>query len=300
MSHQTGIRANEKLKKFFAKHCHTGKIRLFKVIIDNEELTLNSQVEAKGTWEDDYDKNIKKLIEVDQPSYIMCRFDKKNVNGGYDWLLLSWSPDDSPVRQKMLYASTKATLKQEFGSGQITDELHATSIDELSSAGLKKIKDAPPPLSPQEEEARLCQTAERIHVGVDCKASTLNSLTMPITERAKESLATFATSEANYIRFCIDIPNERIDTDATTTLTPKQLESQVPEDTARYHLFRFEYAYKGENKKAIVFIYSMPGYSSCPIKERMLYSSSKAPLIETIESILGAKVDKKVYFNAYF
>jgi twinfilin-like protein len=26
----------------------------------------------------------------------------------------------------MLYASTKATLKQEFGSGQIKEELHAT------------------------------------------------------------------------------------------------------------------------------------------------------------------------------
>lgn len=37
----------------------------------------------------------------------------------------------------------------------------------------------------------------------------------------------------------------------------------------------------------------MPGYS-CPIKERMLYSSSKAPLIESIESTLGAKIDKKV------
>lgn len=41
-------------------------------------------------------------------------------------MLISWSPDDAPVRQKMLYASTKATLKQEFGSGQITEELHGT------------------------------------------------------------------------------------------------------------------------------------------------------------------------------
>ena len=40
----------------------------------------------------------------------------------------------------------------------------------------------------------------------------------------------------------------------------------------------------------------MPGYS-CPIKERMLYSSSKAPLIESIERIIEAKIDKKVQLN---
>jgi hypothetical protein len=43
---------------------------------------------------------------------------------GYQWLLISWSPDDSPVREKMLYASTKATFKKLFGS--ITEEYFAT------------------------------------------------------------------------------------------------------------------------------------------------------------------------------
>ena len=40
------------------------------------------------------------------------------------WILISWSPDDSKVRQKMLYASSKATLKMEFGGGQIKDDLY--------------------------------------------------------------------------------------------------------------------------------------------------------------------------------
>lgn len=43
----------------------------------------------------------------------------------------------------------------------------------------------------------------------------------------------------------------------------------------------------------LVFIYSMPGYS-CSIKERMLYSSCKAPLLEYIENNIGLQVEKKV------
>ena len=39
-------------------------------------------------------------------------------------MLISWSPDTASVRNKMLYASTKATLKKEFGGGQIKDDLY--------------------------------------------------------------------------------------------------------------------------------------------------------------------------------
>lgn len=47
----------------------------------------------------------------------------------------------------------------------------------------------------------------------------------------------------------------------------------------------------------------MPGYS-CTIKERMLYSSCKAPLLDLIQS-LGVSIAKKVsmtksYFPVYF
>ena len=56
---------------------------------------------------------------------IILRLDSE-AHGGYEWILLCWSPDDSPIREKMLYASTKATLKKEFGATQITDELFGT------------------------------------------------------------------------------------------------------------------------------------------------------------------------------
>lgn len=43
----------------------------------------------------------------------------------------------------------------------------------------------------------------------------------------------------------------------------------------------------------LVFIYSMPGYS-CGIRERMLYSSCKNPLLEMVENKLQMEVEKKV------
>lgn len=47
-----------------------------------------------------------------------------------------------------------------------------------------------------------------------------------------------------------------------------------------------------------VFIYSMPGYK-CSIRERMLYSSCKNPLIETVENNLRIEIAKKVNMNLF-
>ena len=43
----------------------------------------------------------------------------------------------------------------------------------------------------------------------------------------------------------------------------------------------------------LVFIYTCPGYS-CPVKERMLYSSCKGPVTDVCEQEFGIVIDKKV------
>ncbi|KAK3780754.1 hypothetical protein RRG08_001860 [Elysia crispata] len=52
MSHQTGITANEELKKFLAK-AKNGSVRVLKVSIQDEQLTKDDFREARGSWEDD-------------------------------------------------------------------------------------------------------------------------------------------------------------------------------------------------------------------------------------------------------
>lgn len=46
--------------------------------------------------------------------------------------------------------------------------------------------------------------------------------------------------------------------------------------------------------ESLIFIYSMPGYS-CSVKERMMYSSCKAPFLDTIQQ-LGLDITKKVIY----
>ncbi|XP_065347245.1 twinfilin [Cloeon dipterum] len=299
MSHQTGIKANNDLKQFFGK-CRDGKVRIFKVSIENEELVLADHKKSRGTWEQDYDSSVLPLVKEQQPCYLLYRLDTK-TGSNYDWVMISWSPEDSPVRQKMLYASTKATLKLEFGGSQITEELFSTCKEDVSLQGFKNHRissKAPAPLTFREEElAELKKYEGTSTEGVNARQQTLQSVAFPVSDGAKKAILLLAEGKYNYLRLRIDLEKEEIHLDDTNTLSVAQLPNQVPTDAARYHIFNFKHTHEGDYMESNVFIYSMPGYN-CSIKERMLYSSCKAPLLDVIENHFGVAIAKKLEIDS--
>jgi twinfilin len=132
MSHQTGIKSDDNLRKYFAKS-KEGKIRMIKVTIRDEvmELDTHREITDKSDWKLDYNECVLKNIDNKTPCYIFYRLDEK-TNSGYQWLFIAWSPDLAPIKQKMLYAATKQTIKLEFGAGQIKDELFGTAKEDVS------------------------------------------------------------------------------------------------------------------------------------------------------------------------
>ncbi|XP_044271825.1 twinfilin [Tribolium madens] len=298
MSHQTGIKANDELKKFLGK-CRDGKVRIVKISIENEQLTLASHKEVKHSWDKDFDACITPLIEENQPCYLLYRLDSKN-SSGYEWLFISWSPDTAPVRQKMLYASTKATLKQEFGTSQIKEELHGTITSDITLNGYQKHKKAaiaPAPLTTREEELQeIRRTEVHTDISVDSKQQTLSGVAFPLTEAARQAIVDMAQGSYDYLQFKINIEEETIHLVTAENLSIEKLPSKVPADSGRYHLYKFKHTHEGDYMENIVFIYSMPGYN-CPIKERMLYSSCKNPLTDTITS-LGLEIVKKLEIDS--
>ncbi|MCL4128919.1 UNVERIFIED_CONTAM: hypothetical protein GTU68_005180 [Idotea baltica] len=235
------------------------------------------------------------FLREKQPCYLIYRLDSKS-HGGYEWILISWSPDDSPVRQKMLYASTKATLKKEFGAAQIVDELFGTVKSEsfLCKFLLYIILSLPPFLKQEEEMKEIKKLEVGVDISVDTKHQTLTGVAFPLTSKASEALHEFAKGKLQYIQLKIDLDCEEINLSRKATeLDVAELSSCVPEDAARYHMYRFDHSYEGDYYHSVVFIYSMPGYA-CPIKERMLYSSSRNPLTDFIEGVINVAVTKKL------
>lgn len=288
------LRASGDIKDIFAK-ARNGKYRVLKINIENEQFTVGSHKKPSCAWEKDYDPFVLPLLEDKQPCYILYRLDSQNAQG-YEWIFIAWSPDHSPVRQKMLYAATRATVKKEFGGGHIKHEVFGTMKDDVSLSGYKKYlasESSPAPLTAAEEELRQIKINETQTDGVESKHQTLQGIAFPVTKQALQALEKLKNKELNYVQLEIDIKNETIGLASIENTEVKDLPKRIPKDAARYHFFLYKHPHEGDYLESIVFIYSMPGYS-CSIRERMLYSSCKSPLLEMLERELLLDIIKKI------
>lgn len=261
-----------------------------------EQLTLAAEVEVNEDWEKDYKNLVEPLIEENTPCYIFLRLDSKS-SIGYEWLLMSYTPDTATIRQKMLYASTKATMKKEFGSPHIKEEYHATSQRETTLFSYKKHKkamSAPAPLTQREEEMLEIRRNE-VHtdVSTETRHKTLGGISCALTEAAIAAIKDTVRGSYNYLQFKIDLKEEEIHLVKASNVEIEKLPKEVPDDEARYHVYLFKHTHEGDFLESYIFIYSMPGYK-CPIKERMMYSSCKALFVEKIQE-LGLHIEKKVF-----
>ncbi|KAM9351855.1 twinfilin-1a [Symphorus nematophorus] len=296
MSHQTGIQAGNDVKDIFASARSGDQYRVLKIVIEDEQLTLGSSKKASKKWDQEYDSSVLPLLEDEMPCYILYRLDSCN-NQGYEWIFLAWSPDNSPVRHKMLYAATRATLKKEFGGGHIKDEIFATTKDEMNLNGYKKYlisQAAPQPLTAAEEELKQIRLNEvQTDISVDTKHQTLSGVAFPLHKDAVAALERYREKKINYIQLQVDAEQELIRLCSTEPTEVKDLPMRIPKDAARYHFFLYKHSHEGDYLESTVFIYSMPGYK-CSIRDRMLYSSCKNPLVDMVENSLHIEIEKKL------
>lgn len=250
---------------------------------------------------------------------VATNLDKSSEEAAKDqWLFVSWTPESSPIREKMIYASTKSTVKQEFGGGSIFADYFVSGAEDLSLEAVEKwierkqhIRDGhidlnELSLSEQElqqvklDEAALCADLLASAVTLKDKNKSLPSIEMPIADEAITALYDFKQGNSAYVQLSIDPKNETIlleknEPASSFDLSKRSISSLTPRDHARYHLVSFNHQHNKKQTKATLFIYSIPS-SGCPVKERMLYSSVKNSLLQVIqeESKIGIVVDKRI------
>ncbi|VDK25483.1 unnamed protein product [Taenia asiatica] len=257
MAAQSGIAANEKLLTALSEAKH-GSIRLVHMQIEDEQIKLRKIIPAKGNWEDDFDRSILPLLDHKTASYILYRLDSKN-NLGYEWILLTWIPDETHVWQKTLYASTRATIRRQFGDGYLADDLLCHDEDDISLAGYRKhlvSKNAPVPLTHAEEEAQETTAHHTVHASMNDGYSSMGGVAFALTSSSEKSVKKFAAGKVNYLQFVsfivpafqIDIPEESIFVALSKAdLKPEEVGALTPSNTGSYHLYRFIHEFDGSH-----------------------------------------------------
>jgi len=222
--------------------------------------------------------------------YVLLRTDEVNDTGASLWYILCYVPDKCKVRDKMVYASSRANLKTGIGANNIVGEIFGTTGADFSSAGFaawKKHQEAEVPLTELEQ-----QKNEEIEQGVfkggaGTSTAYVHGVAFPADQDLLDALEAFVNGKFNYIQVGIDPDNERITLKESKNLELKEVSSQCPTNEPRFHFYRWTHVHEGENFNSIVYCYSCP---SSPVKLRMLYSTSKANVAGIAES-KGITVD---------
>lgn len=208
----------------------------------------------------------------DEPLYIFIKnFNKDSKHYNF----VSFVPDSSSVRSKMLYASTKNTLLREIGSNilgqqilatdftEINDMINATKINE--NALLTEDEKIELQINQQQREMQLKSAGGRQLVSqTDGVPTQLNF------EVNVEGGSLFDQLEdSNLISFKINITKEKVQVDSRKNISsPTDIVINVEHPT--YNLYK--------NGSLIYFIYACP--SSSKVKDRMLYASNRSGFLK--------------------
>ena len=258
-------------------------IRAIIVKIDNESFVPVADTRSSVSVKRDFEA----LTGLAQPPcYILFR-----LSGKDSWLLVSYVPDTASVNDRMLYASSKATLSRLLGSHYFTNEMQVSSAADLDFSNYEASvvpSTSPKPYSAheiahqeilrEEERERDFRAGLRTQPGSPGpkKGSGIggyHTVTIPLSPAAKAAL-----SSSSFVELAIT-------EDATLVNVVSQ--SHVSDLAgAKAHIHPSEprfYLLKTAGKN--VFIYHCPDAS--PAKYRMVYSTAKPSIKSQIEATPG-------------
>ncbi|KAI8838383.1 hypothetical protein BC829DRAFT_404386, partial [Chytridium lagenaria] len=171
------------------------------------------------------------------------RLDSKTATGDYAWLLIQYVPDHAKVRDKMLYAASKATLSKELGDSKFIDFFHTTNKEEVTLEGYGKHlkhKEAEAPLTEREiENERVRKTEVGADIGTSTRRTNATSIGLPVTDDVRGALEQFKENQINAAVFVIDGETESIGLhSAQAEVRPSALKDLVDSSQPCFLLYR--------------------------------------------------------------
>ncbi|KAK8159162.1 twinfilin-1 [Phyllosticta citrichinensis] len=293
---QSGISASTELHSAFQTLVNDESSRFLLATITDESLVPLDTIASQSP--SDFHADLALLAPHLKPNaalYILLRRSPSR------FVAVSYVPDAAPVRQKMLFASTRLTLVRELGSEKFEEQVFATTADELTAEGWQRHEAhvaGEQPLTQEEQDLQGIKEAEAQESGGTGarRVQTSGHLSMRVDEgvvKALEGLKDEGKDE-NLVQLKIDVPTETITlVSATAGCTAAALSTSIAADEPRYSFYRHK---TDAGAAPILFIYTCPGTSK--VKERMVYAASRGFVVSLAETTAELPIAKRLEFTS--
>ncbi|MCJ1334515.1 Twinfilin-1 [Thelotrema lepadinum] len=292
---QSGISASRELNDAFNSLVSSPTAeRGLLVGIEKESLVPKETIRLSSTDFFDDLNALDTLLHEDQAAYIILR---RYQNAPDGFVAVTYVPDKAKVRQKMLFASTRLTLVRELGAERFRETLFATTKNELTPEGWRKHDkhgELQAPLTEEEQTLQGVKAAEaEASMGTTSRSSHVSgSLSLPMSDAARQALKDLLTGNDNLVQLKIDTASESVELSSKGSSDVESLGQAISDSEPRYSFFKYSHQSEGQAVSPILFIYTCP--SGSKIKERMMYASSRAGIIAAANSEAGIDISKKM------
>jgi len=293
--HRSGIKVDEDLKKDFANAQQDPKVLYIEIGIQSESFKkraiVNGTVDSKS-W-----GVLASVLKSQTPTYLVTRVGASSAN---KWLLIFYVPEDSIVREKMVYASSVSALKEGLGNNLFSQSDYSISLPkECTAEGFAQAmktftKDE---IMTSNEAAKQEAKDLSSKEASATKQQAMADIPLVVDDDANKELAKLKDGKVDLVVLAIDGKTEVLHHKGSAQkITVEEIakSTHLPAGEPRYLLYRYAHSYEDKAQTSIVFLYYRPDAST--IKSKMTYSAMKQNVSRIAEK-LGLDIAKSYEFS---
>ncbi|KAH6490340.1 hypothetical protein HBI55_151920 [Parastagonospora nodorum] len=290
---QSGIAASQELKSALGNLITSTSQRGLLATIQNETIIPGASIPSSSS---SFLSDLSALDTHVTPNaalYILLRLADDLSSPNKSLVAITYVPNAAPVRQKMLFASTRLTLVRELGGEHFAESVFTTEAAELTSEGWQKHlahEAKENPLTSEEQSAKDLRDAEALESRGTRGQGLVQSgkLAMRVDDGVVDALKKLGGgSGENLVQLRMDGGSESLQLVSSTTSSPGQISKELDDKEPRYAFYRHS-----DDAGSIVFISTCP--SGAKIRERMLYAASRGNVVSLAQGEGGLTVAKKL------
>ena len=238
---------------------------------------------------------LQSLLQPNAAAYILLKTHPGEADG---YAAITYVPNAAPVRQKMLFASTRLTLVRELGIERFRQTIFATEKSELTAEGWAKHEAHESQAAPLTEEESGLQGVKEAEMkesqGTGARRGHVSSrVDVKTGEGVLEALGSLKEEgcKGTLVQLKYALPDETLQLESSTDgVDPASIAGSISTSEPRYSFYSHPSA--SSQAPAILFIYTCP--SGSKIKERMVYSTGKSWTRTVAERDAGIEIAKSL------
>ncbi|CEJ82099.1 Putative Twinfilin-1 [[Torrubiella] hemipterigena] len=293
---QSGIAASEELQAQFGSLLSSSSTFALLVGIEKESLVPLQTVAAKSSFADSLSA-LHEHIKSNVAAYVLMR----RYDESPKMVAVTYVPDAAPVRQKMLFASTRLTLVRDLGLEHFRETIYFTIANEFSEEGFKKHDahtELEAPLTAEERTLSEVKAAElAASTGTGTREIHLSkSLAMPVKEDAIAAMKDVGSGSRVVTMLKINSDTETVELvpESPRPSSITELTGVISSTEPRFTFYRFTHTHNGQEQSPLLFFYTCPVTpGNKAIKNRMLYPLMKRAVLTVAEQEAGLTIDKR-------